>query len=228
MCTIKSNWHKPNPWGGYFCSAYKKKMKLVLQTAFHPSQIHDSTDYYSQIPTIAVLLFTLHNDYTWWTAEKRVQRRSAHPGRYDISLPTRTKSTTDNTVLVCREAKRKNSRVISNFILLIIGHITAPRLLLPKGRESMTATDEKRAGVKRQYYLTQRITPKRTPQTLTPSQQESPTSPNAPQVPWAADPRGILLSLLLLCPQHTRLAEAVHDQCSLLLLGPPYARWQRL
>lgn len=27
MCTIKSNWHKPNPWGGggYFCSAYKKK-----------------------------------------------------------------------------------------------------------------------------------------------------------------------------------------------------------
>lgn len=87
--------------GGVISALLTKKMKLVLQTAFHPSQIHDSTDYYSQIPTIAVLLFTLHNDYTWWTAEKRVQRRSAHPGRYDISLPTRTKSTTDNnTVLV--------------------------------------------------------------------------------------------------------------------------------
>lgn len=58
MCTIKSNWHKPNPWGGgYFCSAYrrKKKVKLKLQIAFYPSQIHDSTDYYSQPSTIAML-----------------------------------------------------------------------------------------------------------------------------------------------------------------------------
>lgn len=55
MCTIKSNWHKPNPWGGNFCSAYKKKMKLKLQIAFYPSQIHDSTDYYSQLSTIAML-----------------------------------------------------------------------------------------------------------------------------------------------------------------------------
>lgn len=107
-----------------------------------------------RFPLLLCCFFPLHNDYTWWVAEERVQRRSAHPGRYDISLPTRTKSTTDNTVLVCREAKRKNSRVISNFILLIIGHVTAPRLLLPKGRERMTATDEERAGVKRQYYLT--------------------------------------------------------------------------
>lgn len=41
--------------GGYFCSAYKKKMKLKLQIAFYPSQIHDSTDYYSQLSTIAML-----------------------------------------------------------------------------------------------------------------------------------------------------------------------------
>lgn len=76
-----------------------------------------------------------------------MQRRSAHPGRYDISLPTTTKSTTDNTVLVCRGAKRKNSGVISNFILLIIRHIIALRLLLPKRRGIMMATDEGRAGV---------------------------------------------------------------------------------
>lgn len=42
--------------GEYFCSAYKKKNpKLKLQTAFYPSQIHDSTDYYSQPSTIAML-----------------------------------------------------------------------------------------------------------------------------------------------------------------------------
>lgn len=226
MCTIKSNWHKPNPWGGYFCSAYKK-MKLVLQTVFHPSQIHDSTDYYSQIPTIAVLLFTLRNDYTWWTAEKRVQRRSAHPGRYDISLPTRTKSTTDNTVLVWREAKRKNSRVISNFILLIIGHVTALRLLLPKGRESMTATDEKRAGVETVLSHLETNT-----QTDTPNPDSFPAGepyiPRCPTGSLGCRSRGILLSLLLLCQQSTQLTEAVHDQCSLLLLEPPYARRQRL
>lgn len=42
---------------GYFCSAYKKKMKLKLQIAFYPSQIHDSTDYCSQLSTIAMLPF---------------------------------------------------------------------------------------------------------------------------------------------------------------------------
>lgn len=41
--------------GGYFCSAYKKKKKLKLQIVFYPSQIHDSTDYYSQLSTIAML-----------------------------------------------------------------------------------------------------------------------------------------------------------------------------
>lgn len=41
--------------GGNFCSAYKKKTKLILQIAFYPSRIHDSTDYYSQISTIAML-----------------------------------------------------------------------------------------------------------------------------------------------------------------------------
>lgn len=59
MCTIKSNWHKPNPWGGggggTFALLTKKKMKLKLQIAFYPSQIHDSTDYYSQLSTIAML-----------------------------------------------------------------------------------------------------------------------------------------------------------------------------
>lgn len=56
MCTIKSNWHKPNPWGGTFALLTKKKKpKLKLQTAFYPSQIHDSTDYYSQPSTIAML-----------------------------------------------------------------------------------------------------------------------------------------------------------------------------
>lgn len=45
--------------GGYFCSAYKKKMKLKSQIAFYPSQIHDSTDYYSQLSAIAMLPFFL-------------------------------------------------------------------------------------------------------------------------------------------------------------------------
>lgn len=76
-----------------------------------------------------------------------MQRRNAHPERYDISLPTTTKSTTDNTVLVRRGAKRKNSGVISNFILLIMRHIIALRLLLPKPRGIMTAIDEGLAGV---------------------------------------------------------------------------------
>lgn len=73
-----------------------------------------------------------------------MQRRSAHPGKYDISLPT-TKLTTDNTALVRREAKRKNSGVTSNTTLLIIRHIAALRLLLPKGSGIMMATDEKLA-----------------------------------------------------------------------------------
>lgn len=81
-----------------------------------------------------------------------MQRRSAHPGRYEVSLPT-TKSTTDNTVLVCRGVKRKNSGVISNFILLIIRHIIALRLLLPKRRGIMMAIDRGRQGFKGQYYL---------------------------------------------------------------------------
>lgn len=75
-----------------------------------------------------------------------MQRRSAQPGKYDISLPpTITKSTTDNTALVCRGAKRKDSGVISNFILLII----ALRLLLPKRRGIMMAIDKGRTGVQR-------------------------------------------------------------------------------
>lgn len=70
-----------------------------------------------------------------------MQRRSAHPGRYKISLPTTESSTTDNVVLVCRGAKRKNNGVISNFILLIIRHIIALRLPLLR-RGIMMATDE--------------------------------------------------------------------------------------
>lgn len=41
--------------GGTFALLTKKKMKLKLQIAFYPSQIHDSTDYYSQLSTIAML-----------------------------------------------------------------------------------------------------------------------------------------------------------------------------
>lgn len=41
--------------GGVFLLWLKKKMKLKLQIAFYPSQIHDSTDYYSQLSTIAML-----------------------------------------------------------------------------------------------------------------------------------------------------------------------------
>lgn len=38
MCTIKSNWHKPNPWGGYFCSAYKKKWSWYYKLRFTPAR----------------------------------------------------------------------------------------------------------------------------------------------------------------------------------------------
>lgn len=60
MCTIKSNWHKPNPCGVICALLTKKKKKLIyiknkLQIAFYPSQIHDSADYYSEISTIAML-----------------------------------------------------------------------------------------------------------------------------------------------------------------------------
>lgn len=75
-----------------------------------------------------------------------MQKRSAHPGRYEISLPTKS-STTKNTVQVCRRVNRKNSGVISNFILLIIRHIIALRLLLLR-RGIMMAIDEGRVGGK--------------------------------------------------------------------------------
>lgn len=121
-----------------------------------------------------------------------MQRRSAQPGKYDISLPpTTTKSTTDNTALVCRGAKRKDSGVISNFILLIL----ALRLLLPKRRGIMMAIDKGRTGVQsiispRDLNLNQSV-----PQTRAPYQWESPTSPDTSYTPWAADPPGILPSL---------------------------------
>lgn len=41
--------------GVIFVLLTKKKTKLILQIAFYPSRIHDSTDYYSQISTIAML-----------------------------------------------------------------------------------------------------------------------------------------------------------------------------
>lgn len=121
---------QPDPW-----------LWLLLFSAFH----------YCYVARL-IFFSPLQNYYTWWRAEKRVQRTSAHPRRY-ISLPT-TKSTTDNTVMACRGAKRKNSGLISNFILLIIRHITDLRLLLPKRRGIMMAIDEGGQGFKRHYYLT--------------------------------------------------------------------------
>lgn len=56
-------------------------------------------------------------------------------------------------VLVCRRAKRKNSGVISNFILLIIRHIIALRLPLPRRRGIMMAIDEGWVWVKGKQYI---------------------------------------------------------------------------
>lgn len=145
-----------------------------------------------------------------------MQRRSAQPGKYDISLPpTTTKSTTDNTALVCRGAKRKDSGVISNFILLI----TTLRLLLPKRREIMMAIDKGRAGILKDSIISPRdLNLNQHPKPgLAPYQWESPTSPDTSYTPWAADPPGILpsLSLLLL---RARSAEAVHGRRSWISL----------
>lgn len=118
-----------------------------------------------------------------------MQRRSAQPGKYDISLPLTTKSTTVNTALVCRGAKRKDSGVISNFILLII----ALRLLLPKRRGIMMANDKGRTGVQKTEFsprdsdLNQRPQPGlpisgRTLHSPTPH-----TLPGSP-IPWGSSP----------------------------------------
>lgn len=50
-------------------------------------------------------------------------------------------------------------------------------------------------GFKGQYYLTERLKPESVPQTRSPYQWESPTSPDTSYTPWAADPPGILSSL---------------------------------
>lgn len=50
-------------------------------------------------------------------------------------------------------------------------------------------------GFKGQYYLTERLKPESVPQTRSPYQWESPTSPDTSYTPWAADPPGILPSL---------------------------------
>lgn len=127
-----------------------------------------------------------------------MQRRSAQPGKYDISLPpTTTRSTTDNTALVCRGAKRKDSGVISNFILLI----ATLRLLLPDRRGIMMAIDKGRAGILKDSIISPRdLNLNHCPKPgLAPQQWESPTSPDASYTPWAADPPGILPSLSLCC-----------------------------
>lgn len=141
-----------------------------------------------------------------------MQRRSAQPEKYDISLPpTTTKSITVNTALVCRGAKRKDSGVISNFILLII----ALRLLLPKRKGIMMAIDKGRAGVQRTVF-SPRLKPESVPQTRAPYQWESPTSPTPHTLPGWLIPRGSFpLSLLLL---RARSAEAVHGRRSWLSL----------
>lgn len=139
-----------------------------------------------------------------------MQRRSAQPGKYDISLPpTTTKSTTDNTALVCRGAKRKDSGVISNFILLIL----ALRLLLPKRRGIMMAIDKGRAGV--QSIISPRdlnLNQCHKPGLPTSGRALHPPTPHT--LPGLLIPRGSFpLSLL-----RARSAEAVHGRRSWLSL----------
>lgn len=38
MCTIKSNWHKPNPWGGTFALLTKKKWSWNHKLLFTPAR----------------------------------------------------------------------------------------------------------------------------------------------------------------------------------------------
>lgn len=38
MCTIKSNWHKPNPWGGIFALLTKKKRSWNYKLRFTPAR----------------------------------------------------------------------------------------------------------------------------------------------------------------------------------------------
>lgn len=146
-----------------------------------------------------------------------MQRRSVQPGKYDISLPpTTTKSTTDNTALVCRGAKRKDSGVISNFILLI----TTLRLLLPKRRGIMMAIDKGRAEILKGSIISPRdLNLNQCPKPgLAPYQWESPTSPDTSYTPWAADPPGILPSL------SAAAASTVSRGCALpALLDSPLA-----
>lgn len=140
-----------------------------------------------------------------------MQRRSAQPGKYDISLPpTTTKSTTVNTALVCRGAKRKDSGVISNFILLII----ALRLLLPKRRGIMMAIDKGRTGVQRTVFSPRDLDLKQCPKPGLPTSGRA-LHPPTPHT-LVADPRGSFpLALLVL---RARSAEAVHGRRSWLSL----------
>lgn len=118
-----------------------------------------------------------------------MQRRSAQPGKYDISLPLTTKSTTVNTALVCRGAKRKDSGVISNFILLII----ALRLLLPKRRGIMMANDKGRTGVQKTEFSPRDSDLNQCPQPRLPTSGRtlhSPTPHTLPgsPIPWGSSP----------------------------------------
>lgn len=142
-----------------------------------------------------------------------MQRRSAQPGKYDISLPpTTTKSTTVNTALVCRGAKRKDSGVISNFILLII----ALRLLLPKRRGIMMAIDKGRTGVQRTVFSPRDLDLKQCPKPGLPTSGRVLHPPTPHTLPGLLIPRGSFpLSLLVL---RARSAEAVHGRRSWLSL----------
>lgn len=124
-------------------------------------------------------------------------------------------------MLVCRGAKRKNSGVISNFILLITRHITALRLLLPKRRGIMMAKDEGQAGVQGtvlSHLETKNPSQYPTPGLLTGGRALHPPTPRT--LPGLLIPRGSFSLCCCCTPQRAGLAEAVHGQCSSLLLRP--------